>query len=73
LVYVILSTHSWRVWTFMTLLTLVTCVQRIVTQAHTLLQVLVGLLIGMVWGWICYATMMRFLKRASVQGVLPKS
>jgi membrane-associated phospholipid phosphatase len=73
LVYVILSTHSWSIWSFMALLTMVTCVHRVVTQAHTVLQVMVGLLIGMVWGWICYTTMMRFLKRASVQGVLPKS
>jgi membrane-associated phospholipid phosphatase len=73
LVYVILSTHSWWVWTFMSLLTLVTGVQRVVTQCHSVLQVLVGLFVGMVWGWFCYTTMMRFLKRASVQGVLPKS
>lgn len=73
MVYVILSTHSWKIWTFMTVLTIAICVQRIVTEAHTLLQVLVGLLVGMIWGWICYTTMMRFLKRDSVQGVLPKS
>jgi membrane-associated phospholipid phosphatase len=73
LVYVILSTSSWWVWAFMLLLSIITCVQRVLTQAHTLLQVMVGLLVGMVWGWISYTTMMRVLKRASVQGVLPKS
>ncbi len=73
LVYVMLSSPSWWVGSFLTGLTVVTCVQRVVSQAHTVLQVMVGLLVGMVWGWICYTTMMRVLKRASVQGVLPKS
>lgn len=62
LVYVVLSTHSWWIWVIMTLATIGICIQRVVTQAHTLLQVLVGLLIGMGCGLAAYNVMVRFLK-----------
>lgn len=73
LVYVVLSTHQWGIWATMAALTIVTCVQRVVTQAHSVLQVLVGLLVGMVLGWVFYDMTTRALKRFSVQGVFPKS
>ena len=73
LVYVILSTHSWWIWSFMILLTIITCVQRIMTNMHSLLQVLVGLFIGMTMGLLFYILITRVLKLASPQGVFPKS
>jgi membrane-associated phospholipid phosphatase len=73
MIYVILSTHSWWIWSFMIILTAVTCVQRVITQLHSVLQVLVGLVIGMITGLLGYIVITRFLKLASPQGVFPKS
>lgn len=71
--YIILSTHSWWLWGIITLLVIGICVQRIVTKAHTPLQVLVGLSIGMILGVVAYSVMVRFLKLKYPQGVFPKS
>ncbi len=73
MIYVILSTHSWWIWSFMIILTLITCIQRVVNNVHTILQVLVGLFIGMITGLLAYIVITRFLKFASPQGVFPKS
>jgi membrane-associated phospholipid phosphatase len=73
LVYVILSTHSWWIWSFMIMLTVITCIQRVATNVHTTLQVLVGLVIGMITGLLAYNMMVRFLKLNSPQKVVPKS
>ena len=73
LVYVFLCTHSWWIWSFMVGLTSVTCIQRVTTQAHSVLQVLVGLVIGMITGLLAYKVMVLFLKLRNPQGVFPKS
>lgn len=62
LTYIILSTHSWWIWAFVTIFTMGVCIQRVVTNAHTILQVLVGLCIGMAMGVVFYNIMVRFLK-----------
>jgi membrane-associated phospholipid phosphatase len=71
--YIILSTHAWWMWAFITLLTIAICLQRIITNVHTPLQILVGLFVGMTFGWLCYIVMVRFLKLKYPQGVFPKS
>lgn len=62
LIYIVLSTHSWWIWGIMTLTTIGICIQRVATKAHTILQVLVGLFIGMGCGMAAYNVMVRFLK-----------
>jgi membrane-associated phospholipid phosphatase len=73
LVYIFLSTHSWWIWSLMAGLTAATCIQRVATQAHSVLQVLIGLFIGMVSGLFAYKVMVLFLKLRNPQGVFPKS
>jgi membrane-associated phospholipid phosphatase len=62
LTYIILATHSWWIWSFVTLFTIGVCIQRVMTNAHTVLQVLVGLCVGMAIGVATYNVMVRFLK-----------
>ncbi len=71
--YIILATHSWLIWAFVTLFTIGVCIQRVATRVHTVLQVLVGICIGMAIGILCYMVITRFLKLASVQKVVPNN
>jgi len=71
--YIILSTHYWWMWAIITTLAIGICMQRIITNVHSPLQILIGLCLGMILGVLCYSLMVRFLKLKYPQGVFPKS
>ena len=70
--YIIMSTHSLWMWFIITLLSIIICSQRIITNVHTPFQVLIGLSFGMIFGFICYNLVTLFLKLKYPQGVFPK-
>ena len=54
LAFILLSLHNWKITVFYILLSLLTCYQRYVYKEHTLWQIVIGALVGLFIGCICF-------------------
>lgn len=71
--YILLSTHRWYIWLIYGTVTIIACLQRIWSKAHSLLQVIVGFCIGVIMGYVVYNVVVNFIKLRYPQGVAPNN
>lgn len=73
LLYVVLSTHQWYIYTIYSLAFVASCIQRVWTRAHTIVQVVVGSAIGVILAYGIYRVVVSLIKLRYPQGVEPNN
>ena len=72
-VYILLSTHTWWIHLLFGIYVIAVCIQRVITHAHSVLQVCVGLSIGVITAYGIYNVVVYFIKLWYPQGVEPNN
>jgi membrane-associated phospholipid phosphatase len=72
-IYLLLSTHRLYIWLISGFITVIACLHRVLTMAHTALQVIVGCCIGVIMAYLVYNVVVNLIKLRYPHGVDPNN